>query len=393
MSQSDPALGLVVCCEHGPGSSFSCWFLSGLRSYEEMRERVSVTRLRHGWRGHDVSVIASVSRWFILSQLSINPCLYFRYVSDNVHPGTLMWCGQLWRICPVLVTNDGQGLKLLRMRVRAPCRGWECELRVPGAWCGQVWQPGHWSPESPNCLRALTWTRGCSLVSPPVSGAGPLSRLAFLSSVSEWMASWRHQRWLGPGSRCRCHQETLPAVNNFNQIHYPDKSMINCPFYIFSRIRKGIPNNDQSEKQRWFTPERGDRCHDAPAPCRGWECESPGPGPWLTNFCCRSEWSQQVQKQFWSFITFHRWHNDHEGRGAGHPGHSVSSVRSLRCPPEKDKRHREGRFTTPALDTTRPAETGRDWPHKNSVYANPSPSFQLFRRANELKWNYLRCHN
>ena len=33
---------------------------------------------------------------------------------------------------------------------------------------------------------------------------------------------------------------SIYPVNKFHQIHYPDKSMINCSVYIFSQIRKGI---------------------------------------------------------------------------------------------------------------------------------------------------------
>ena len=60
-----------------------------------------------------------------------------------------------------------------------------------------------------------------------------------------------------------------------------------------------------------------------------------------------------------------------------HPPPPPWSVRSLRCPAEQDKRHREAGFTTPALDTRERGRGRREtWPHKNSVYANPStPAF------------------
>ena len=60
----------------------------------------------------------------------------------------------------------------------------------------------------------------------------------------------------------------------------------------------------------------------------------------------------------------------------------------------KDKRQKTSwrRVYNPnTLDSPSPVQSSRArWPHKNTVYANPSPlNFQLFRRTNELKWKYL----
>ena len=66
--------------------------------------------------------------------------------------------------------------------------------------------------------------------------------------VTPSMVEWRPGvPSLGP---LQCPAIPPSPVNKLQQIHYPDKSMINCTFYIFSRNRSAVPNNGQSEKQR-----------------------------------------------------------------------------------------------------------------------------------------------
>ena len=163
--------------------------------------------------------------------------------------------------------------------------------------------------------------------------------------------------------------QPIYPVNNFNQIHYPDKSVINCHILhaiLFPKIRKGIPNNGPSEKQRWFTPELR----------TGRETGGPfvimKPRLWLTNFCCRCEWSQQVQKQFWSFITFHRcdtmWPPPPPPLVSEEPQVSGGTRQKTSW----------SRVYNPSTGHKRERGRGRreTWPHKNSVYANPStPAF------------------
>ena len=225
------------------------------------------------------------------------------------------------------------------------------------------WRPGHqehWSPclqtvweprTGHSVLGMLCWpgdTWAVLSLVPPLPPDIPLQCLRH--QVNGFMATLAWRESLQP----------IYPVNNFNQIHYPDKSVINCHILhaiLFPKIRKGIPNNGQSEKQRWFTPELR----------TGRETGGPfvimKPRLWLTNFCCRCEWSQQVQKQFWSFITFHRCDT------MWPPPTPPWSVRSLRCPAEQDKRHREAGFTTPALDTReRGAEGGERLGHIKTLF-------------------------
>ena len=150
---------------------------------------------------------------------------------------------------------------------------------------------------------------------PPPLHSWPVSR----HPVNGWMAARCPQ--LGTTAvPCR----PPSPVNKLQQIHYPDKSMINCTFYIFSRNRSAVPNNGQSEKQRWFTPILN----------KPFDSIKPPPTPPGQTFVVQ-ERSQQVQKQFWSFITFQWWHSPRPAPAPPRPD-SCCSVRRLQvsgqCP-------------------------------------------------------------
>ena len=174
---------------------------------------------------------------------------------------------------------------------------------------------GHWAMvdtcEPPQyCLAALP---------PPPLHSWPVSR----HPVNGWMAARCPQ--LGT-TAVPCHPPS--PVNKLQQIHYPDKSMINCTFYIFSRNRSAVPNNGQSEKQRWFTPILN----------KPFDSIKPPPTPPGQTFVVQ-ERSQQVQKQFWSFITFQWWHSPRPAPARlttpppPRPGRTVAApCEGFRCP-------------------------------------------------------------
>ena len=175
---------------------------------------------------------------------------------------------------------------------------------------------GHWAMvdtcEPPQyCLAAPP--------SPPPLHSWPVSR----HPVNGWMAARCPQ--LGT-TAVPCHPPS--PVNKLQQIHYPDKSMINCTFYIFSRNRSAVPNNGQSEKQRWFTPILN----------KPFDSIKPPPTPPGQTFVVQ-ERSQQVQKQFWSFITFQWWHSPRPAPARlttpppPRPGRTVAApCEGFRCP-------------------------------------------------------------
>ena len=341
MSEAELALGLVVCCEHG--SSFL--LLISIRIKKLWGERWTSTAQRESYDD---------PHWALTVPVVNHPCFYSRYVYPCI---SVLW---IWH-------EDMMSAKLLRPPM------WDVvsvtDLSGPGSGDLVTRNTGHRVSklsESPGlvsvrgmlCWPGDTWAV-LSLVPPtPLPPDIPLQCLRHqVNGLTMATPAWRESL------------QPIYPVNNFNQIHYPDKSVINCHILhaiLFLKIRKGIPNNTAKWKTALIhtrAPRRetgGTVCH--------YEA-------WLTNFCCRCEWSQQVQKQFWSFITFHRCdtmttpHPLPPGHweASGVPGgtRQKTSWRKVYNPSTGHNERGRGRRET--------------WPHKNSVYANPSP----------LAFNYL----
>lgn len=176
------------------------------------------------------------------------------------------------------------------------------------------------------------------------------------------------------------HAPPIPPVNNFNQIHYPDKSVINCHILhiIFPEFVKESQTMSPSEKQLWFSPEPRDGgtvCHnEAPLP-------RPSLASALTDKLLLS--LRVITTSAKTVLIIHHispgWHNDHPPPPPWSP--------LVRVKPQVSGGTRQktswGKVynPSPGHNETGPeeAEEARDWPHKNSVYANPSP----------LAFNYL----
>ena len=115
--------------------------------------------------------------------------------------------------------------------------------RNTGHWsaCLQtVWSPryGHWSVPG-DALSPLTWGHLGCIVSPPPPDI-PLQCLRHQVNGLMVSPAWRLS-----------HAPPIPPVNNFNQIHYPDKSVINCHILhiIFPEFVKESQTMSPSEKQ------------------------------------------------------------------------------------------------------------------------------------------------
>ena len=188
------------------------------------------------------------------------------------------------------------------------------------------------------CWPGDTWAV-LSLVPPPLPPDIPLQCLRH--QVNGFMATLAWRESLQP----------IYPVNNFNQIHYPDKSVINChilhailfpKFVKESQTMGRVKNSVDSHQSSAQGERRGDRL----------SLWSPG-SDWQTFVVAASD-HNKCKNSF-----------DHSSHFTGvtqcdHPPPPPWSVRSLRCPAEQDKRHREAGFTTPALDTREGQREARD---------------------------------
>lgn len=119
--------------------------------------------------------------------------------------------------------------------------------------------PAHWSGPG-DALSPLTWDTW-AVLSLPLPPDIPLQCLRHQVNGLMVSPAWRLS-----------HAPPIPPVNNFNQIHYPDKSVINCHILhiIFPEFVKESQTMSPSEKQLWFSPEPRDGgtvCHnEAPLP-------------------------------------------------------------------------------------------------------------------------------
>ena len=131
----------------------------------------------------------------------------------------------------------------------------QCDRFVPSSGDLVTRNTGHWAA----CLQTVWSPR--SLVTGHCQGM-----LSLLSPGDTWavlslslppdipLQCLRHQvngLMVSPAWRLS-HAPPIPPVNNFNQIHYPDKSVINCHILhiIFPEFVKESQTMSRSEKQR-----------------------------------------------------------------------------------------------------------------------------------------------